>query len=868
MKKICNFLVYLLLSLRYRISLKGLAALEKNDKPILFLPNHQALIDPVIVMNSLYSRFSPRPLADENQFDHPLLKFLVRGLNIIAIPDLAISGRRAKEAVDAGLDEVVKALDAGDNVLMYPAGRLCRSHLERLGGNSGVTSIVHRVPEVRIVLLRTRGLWGSSFSRAAGVPSFFKALKKGVGDLLVNGLLFMPRREVCIEVEEVADFPRQAGKREINRYLEEWYNCEPDRNKAVPRAWWQGGKPRFLAEPSGETVIHETNTIPERIRNQVKEKLSGLSGVRDVKEQDSLADDLAMDSLVLVEFGCWLESEFGFSPQQLSALTTVADCILAAGGFMVGAAGQEIKPATGKWLASVKECTLVPAEGSNIAQVFLDQARKNPDQVIITDQISGDKTWRQLILAIYAFLPFIREIRQKRVGIMLPGAVSAAISWLAVVFSGKEPVMVNWTMGIRNMQYSLESLGVEQVITARVLEARLENQGIDLNLLPVKWLYLEDLASNISIGSKIVSLIKSRFYWRGLEKAKIADTAAILFTSGSESRPKAVPLSHSNLLANASDFAKVLSLSANDRQLGILPIFHSLGLAGTVILPLCSGLRTVYWPNPTEGAMLARMIEEYQTSMLITTPTFLGGILRAADKKKLSSLRLVFSGAEKCPERLFAGLNKFCPQAVLCEGYGVTECSPVVAVNSIEKPRPGTIGRILPSMEGLLVNPETNNAVGPGETGKLLVRGPNVFSGYLGDVPSPFVEHGGYFWYDTGDLVYEDDGVLVFAGRIKRFVKLGGEMVSLPAIEHVLAENCDADGDEPEVAVMATADEEHPELVLLTSMDIERQEVNRIIRKAGLSPLHNIREVRKIENIPLLGTGKTDYATLEKLIAV
>ncbi len=160
----------------------------------------------------------------------------------------------------------------------------------------------------------------------------------------------------------------------------------------------------------------------------------------------------------------------------------------------------------------MEECTLVPAKGSNIAQVFLNQARKNPDQVILSDQISGDKTWRQLILAIYAFLPSIMKIPQKRVGIMLPGAVSAVISWLAVVFSGKEPVMVNWTTGIRNMQYSLESLGVEQVITARALTGRLENQGVDLNLLSVKWLYLEDLASCISFWRKIVSLAKSRFF--------------------------------------------------------------------------------------------------------------------------------------------------------------------------------------------------------------------------------------------------------------------------------------------------------------------------------------------------------------------
>ncbi len=309
----------------------------------------------------------------------------------------------------------------------------------------------------------------------------------------------------------------------------------------------------------------------------------------------------------------------------------------------------------------------------------------------------------------------------------------------------------------------------------------------------------------------------------------------------------------------------MLSLSSNDRLLGILPVFHSLGLAGTVVLPLCTGLRTVYWPNPTEGMQLARMIAAYETTTLITTPTFLNGILRAGESAQLKSLRLIFSGAEKCPEHVFKTLEQKCPDALLCEGYGVTECSPVVTVNSIDDPRPGTIGRIMPSMEYVLLDPETREPVTGGKTGQLLVRGPNVFPGYLGDAPSPFVEYAGKFWYDTGDLMFEQDGVLVFAGRLKRFVKLGGEMISLPAIEQVL-EAYYPSGDEPVLAVAATADEEHPELVLLTTLDTDRQEANQAIREAGLSPLHNIRLVKKIDQIPLLGTGKTDYTTINKLV--
>jgi long-chain-fatty-acid--[acyl-carrier-protein] ligase len=228
-------------------------------------------------------------------------------------------------------------------------------------------------------------------------------------------------------------------------------------------------------------------------------------------------------------------------------------------------------------------------------------------------------------------------------------------------------------------------------------------------------------------------------------------------------------------------------------------------------------------------------------------------------------MRLVFSGAEKCPDHVFQSLHKICPEALLCEGYGVTECAPVVTVNSITDPRPGTIGRIMPSMEYVLLDPETREPVPGGATGQLLVRGPNVFPGYLSDAPSPFVEYAGKSWYDTGDLMFEQDGVLVFAGRLKRFVKLGGEMISLPAIEQALEAHY-PHADEPVLAVAATADEEHPELVLLTTLDTDRQEANQAIRAAGLSPLHNMRLVKKVEQIPLLGTGKTDYTTINALV--
>ena len=868
MKKLICLTFALLLRVRYRITVTGLKELKKrsrDNRPVLFLPNHQALIDPVIVMSLLYPSFTPRPLVDEKQSDHPLARYFMDMVQAILIPDLNIAGRDAKEQVFAGIEEITASLKRGENVLMYPSGRISRGHLEVIGANSGAVSLVQAVPEARIVLLRIRGLWGSRFSRACGIPSLFGDAGRLLWRVVANGLLFMPRRPVHIEIVEPSDFPADGDKKTINSYLENFYNAEPDRNTEIPDYWWQGYHPVYHDEIQAEFTDQDTDTVPESIRSLVLSRLTELSGATDIQESDNLAADLGMDSLVLAEFGSWMHQEFGVAAENLEVLQTVSDCLLAAGGIMPVLSGVPLKPVSSRWFERVEERELHFPQGETVAEIFLRQAGRNPDQVILSDQLGGDKTWRQLIMAIYALLPEIEQLSEQRIGIMMPASVSAVVSWLVVMFSGKEPVMVNWTSGTGNMRYSLQAVGVRQVITAKALTNQLEQRGIELDQVGVTYLYLEEIAARITAVRKIIALVKSRLSWKALQQAKIAENAAILFTSGSEARPKAVPLTHANFLSDARDVAQILSLSSNDRLLGILPVFHSFGLAGSVILPLCTGLRTVYWANPTEGLQLARMIGAYGATTLMTTPTFLNGILRAGKSDLLHSLRLVFSGAEKCPDHIFSALKERCPQAVLCEGYGVTECSPVVAVNAPDAPQPGTIGKILPSMEYVLLNPETGEPVPAGENGRMLVRGPNVFSGYLGEAPSPFVDFAGKSWYDTGDLIFERNGVLVFAGRLKRFVKIGGEMISLPAIEQVLEAHYPA-GEGPVLAVAATADEQRPDLVLLTVLKTDREEANQAIREAGLSPLHNIRFVRHIDEIPLLGTGKTDYTTISGIV--
>jgi long-chain-fatty-acid--[acyl-carrier-protein] ligase len=489
--------------------------------------------------------------------------------------------------------------------------------------------------------------------------------------------------------------------------------------------------------------------------------------------------------------------------------------------------------------------------------------------VVIADQQSGVRSYRDLITALLLLRPVFARMPGPYVGIMLPASVAADLASLAALFAGKTPVMINWTTGPRGVLHGLDALDIRCVVTARRLLSRLESEGFGSTPgFLQRLVYLEDVAKQFSLPGKLLAAARARLGLIGpLEEARAPEVAAVLFTSGSESVPKAVPLTQTNLLANIRDALAVIRLRPDEALLGILPPFHSFGLTVDMLLPLLCGLRTVYHVNPNDGATLASLIEAYRTTLVVGTPTFLAGIVRAAQPGQLASLRLAIAGAEKCPPHVYDALARACPEMIVIEGYGITECSPIVSVNRPERPRRETIGLPLPSVEHAIVDAECGKPTPCGQRGMLLVRGPSIFRGYLKyDGPSPFVSFAGKEWYRTGDLVCEDtDGILTFCGRLKRFVKIGGEMIPLAAVEAALEAKCmSTDRNQgPLLAVECTPDEEHPELVLFTTLDIDRETANRCLREAGLSPLHNIRRVVRLEALPVLGTGKADYRALK-----
>lgn len=865
-----------LLRLRYTIEVEGLEAVRARDdgRPILFLPNHPALIDPALVYTSL-AGFAPRPLGDERQVEQPVIRTLTRLIGTISIPDLRREGRTAESGVREALERVAGVLRSGGNVLLYPAGGLTRTGRERLGGNRGVYSLRGLVPDVRLVLVRTTGLWGSSFSWARGTaPDILKGLARGVFELLLNGIFFMPRRRVRISVSE-PELPGQAdGLRTLNEALETFYNADMAPALAVPYHFLLGSTPKELPAPVMQTPDGAALAdVPKAIRERVLAILREESGVEVIEDTATLATDLGIDSLSLINVSVRLEEISGQPIEQLEALRTVGDCILAAAGLL-GAAGEAAEPPAA-WFPTGEARTLSVPDGRNLVETAFRQAMRSPSRLMLADGAAALSA-RDMIMRAFVLASFIKAKagNGERVGIMLPASAAAVLAWLGALMAGKTPVMCNWTSGAANFSHGLEAAGVRRVFTSSRLLDKLSGQGFPVGEHADVWVALED-AKRLSLPAKLGAFLKSRLLGipclgEAVIPRRVPETAAILFTSGSEALPKAVPLTHMNILANCRDIAAVLKITSHDSMLSMLPPFHSLGLTGNIALPLAFGLPAVYYANPTEGARLAALTRRWKPTITVAPPTFLDGMLRKARPGDLASLRLGFVGAEKCPDSVYAAFAEAAPGGVLCEGYGVTECSPVISVNRPESVLPGTIGQPLPSVRVAVVSAEGEpRRVAPGETGMLLVSGPNVFGGYLGvDADKqPFVAFEGMEWYSTGDLVSEAaDGCLTFRGRLKRFVKVGGEMISLPQIESVLAaafgEGRSEESGEQGPALAVESGEDGA-IVLFTTLDITREEANAALRAARLSGLSAVARVQKLASIPVLGTGKTDYKALK-----
>jgi len=464
-----------------------------------------------------------------------------------------------------------------------------------------------------------------------------------------------------------------------------------------------------------------------------------------------------------------------------------------------------------------------------------------------------------------------REVVEARVGILLPPGAGGTIANLGCVLAGKTPVNLNFTSGRLAAESAIRQAGIQAVITAKAMEEKVGE-------------HFPHTERRLDLGEILKEEKKAAVLWSLLAVVLPADwvaalagvpreggdrEAGLLFTSGSTGEPKGVVLTHRNLLSNLHQIEGVLGDLNIGSLLGCLPLFHSFGFTVTLWWPLTGGPRVVTYPSPLDPHALGEVIAGHGVELVVTTPTFLRALMRRAGKEKLGGLRMVVTGAEKLPGSLREEFAEKIGVKVY-EGYGMTEASPVVAVNVPGAERAGSVGKPVAEMEVRTVDEISRQILPRGEAGILEFRGPNIFPGYLGrsDLTEKVLQDG---WYHSADYGRMDgEGFLFIEGRRARFSKIGGEMVPHGVVEEELAAWCKkiGHGKEGGLEVMVTAVEDEKKgesLVVLHTMELESAEAEKALREAELPNLWIPRKFKRVEKIPLLASGKLDLAAAKKM---
>jgi len=444
---------------------------------------------------------------------------------------------------------------------------------------------------------------------------------------------------------------------------------------------------------------------------------------------------------------------------------------------------------------------------------------------------------------------------------MIPTSAGCALSILGTLMSGKTPVMINYSTGAaNNALYAQQKCNFKTIITSKALLDKISCPVID------GMVFIEDIMDSISVREKLRAALIAKLpvplILKILHGGQKDDNLVILFTSGSEKDPKAVQLTHRNIASNIRSFTRVMKMYETDVLLANLPYFHVFGLTVNLWTPLYFGMTIVSYANPLDYRMICTILREEKPTVMVGTPSFLSGYLRKAEPDDFKSLRLIASGADKCPE----GLRKEFLEKhgiTLFEGYGATETSPVISTNTPEYNRPGSVGKVLPNVMVRIENYETGKECKCGETGRILVKGDLVMKGYLNDFEetSMRIRHG---WYDTGDMGYLDkEGFLWHAGRLKRFVKIGGEMVSLVKVEDVLQKVLPED-----VSCSVVEIPDALKGVKIVAAVTEKVDERKVL-KAMSEQLPNIALPKRfvvIEDLPKMGSGKVDFRTVTDMV--
>ena len=869
-----------IISLRYRVKIIGEKHLSSDN--ILLLPNHVALVDPQILTAYLRTYQKFRILTQSSFFLNPFLKPLFKWFGAIPIDNETETMSRAW--VKQASQNIVDMLALGESVMLYPSGQLKTQWAEKIVGKKVAYEVLLHIPkDTRVVIARTTGLWWSSSSKAREwkTPSLFLFFLKWLWYIIANIFVFVPKRDVLIEIEDITKnvqkkLDNNCKLDEFNERLENIYNVNgPEKlkylrhyfyyddvkKKEIPEIEWSED---FMKSVKDYSKTKYSKEIFDAVLKQIKIMKPDLN-IKNIAISTHVILDLFFDSLDTAELKTYVQSNFPSSANPpLLDLKLVGDYVMM--GMWNSMKEEPLKLCDWKyngpiWFLrdNIEEFTQKDSIPSLMKKVFKKDIWKN----FCYDNVFGLQKRKDYLIKAYLLAAIIKKYPGDYIGIMLPALTGTSLLIFATYLAWKTPVMLNRTLWQEAFEHCIKYKKLPAIFTSRSFYQKIKAPYFEKNNL----VFFEDILKKISLKQKLLAVFDSyRFYIPNQKKE-----AVVLFTSWSEWLPKAVVLTHQNIIQDIKGSLQLVSFKTNDILLGFLPPFHSFWFTITTICPLITGIRVVYSPDPNDATTLAKLIQHTETTSITTPPTFFKRILSVATHSQLKTLRCVIVWAEKCPLELFELLKQKVPKAILTEWYGITECSPVISVNPIEESKIWTVWLPIGWLDILILDLDWKEKYSePLMEWMIYVSWPSVFSGYIDkNLDNPFITFDKKRFYKTGDLGFLDkDWYLTLTGRLKRFIKISGEMISLPSIENVLQEKYGKE-DELNLAIeWIEISDGRAKIVLFVTPDtiLSIQKVNQYLRDRWISNLISINQIITIEAIPVLWTWKIDYKVLKKLI--
>ena len=868
------------MKIRYNVVIKNFPHFEEKTN-YLVLPNHIAYVEPVLLWCIFRPYVNIRPVATSDFSKNPFLWWIFKLMNTITIQDIdKWKSDNQNWEVKHALHDVIKALESWDSVLLYPSWRLKWQAEEYIWWKKSAFLAVKALPEnTKVLTVRTTWLWGSRWSNAWNwkAPSFFWNILRTIWYFVANLFFFVPKRNVEIGMLDQTELLKKQSKKSLedfNQSLEDFYNEKW--GEAVQYVknyfYYDNVKGRELPKHIRNSIEsfqnhkeYDTSKFPKEVIEKV---IDFVRSVKDLGKEEkitlssNLILDLYFDSLDMAELKNLILNAYPkASNTPLNELKVVSDLV-----------------AMALWASESMELELKPCEwntpeiesrthdwsidlSQNVLEKFKEYWKKDKKAPLVYDTMFWLQTRKDVLLKSFLISEYLKKIPWKYIGVMFPALWSTTMIILASYLAKKVPVMMNWTHPESAFDHCVKFSKTEKILTSKTFYKTINIEW----LKKYDFIFLEDLLKDIPLMYKIKAVVKSLYFpipkW-------IDETAVVLYTSWSESLPKAVPLSHKNLMAEWKWTEWILSVHNDETLFCYLPPFHSFWFTVNTIFPIIAGLRAVNTPDPNDSITVAKLIKHTKPTILATTPTFLKNLLNIAKPEQLTSLRYVITWGEKCSEIVFEKTRKLIPHCTILEWYGITETAPIISINTIERQKKQSVGIPLAVGEVKICDLATDEELPVWKEWMIYYTWDNVFRWYEDkSLESPFLEQWKKIWYRTWDLWYLDkDGFLFITWRKKRFLKLWWEMISLPFLEELLQEKYWS-SEEINLALEWKEKDDGIEIVLFCVwMSLNVKEVNEYLKSKWVSNLIQITRIQEIDSIPLLWTGKVDYKVLKEML--